>query len=183
MLLVEGLLGLIAFLLGAALFSFMNVVAWRLPRGKNPLTGRSFCPQCGAALTAGASLQQIGMQETTAGNAGFITCLYVILVPLFGAFLGNRTPLGTLLARLQWSVGEASIETAQERRSAATLSALLREVTGEALPIDALFDWLSGVPTLAAGWQADLQQLDEGRLSATRTQPPPAAMLRILLNP
>lgn len=53
MLLVEGLLGLIAFLLGAALFSFMNVVAWRLPRGKNPLTGRSFCPQCGAALTAG----------------------------------------------------------------------------------------------------------------------------------
>ena len=28
MLLVEGLLGLIAFLLGAALFSFMNVVAW-----------------------------------------------------------------------------------------------------------------------------------------------------------
>jgi outer membrane lipoprotein LolB len=93
------------------------------------------------------------------------------------------TPLGTLLARLQWSVGEASIETAQERRSAATLSALLREVTGEALPIDALFDWLSGVPTLAGGWQADLQQLDEGRLSATRTQPPPAAMLRILLNP
>ena len=80
-------------------------------------------------------------------------------------------------------VGEASIETAQERRSAATLSALLREVTGEALPIDALFDWLSGVPTLAGGWQADLQQLDEGRLSATRTQPPPAAMLRILLNP
>ena len=53
MLLVEGLLGLIAFLLGAALFSFMNVVAWRLPRGKNPLTGRSVCPQCGAALTAG----------------------------------------------------------------------------------------------------------------------------------
>ena len=48
---------------------------------------------------------------------------------------------------------------------------------------DALFDWLSGVPTLAGGWQADLQQLDEGRLSATRTQPPPAAMLRILLNP
>lgn len=52
MLLVECLLGLIAFLLGAALFSFMNVVAWRLPRGKNPLAGRSFCPQCGATLTA-----------------------------------------------------------------------------------------------------------------------------------
>ena len=34
MLLVEGLLGLIAFFVGAALFNFMNVVAWRLPRGK-----------------------------------------------------------------------------------------------------------------------------------------------------
>lgn len=52
MLLAECLLGGICFLLGAALFSFMNVVAWRLPRGKNPLTGRSFCPQCGATLTA-----------------------------------------------------------------------------------------------------------------------------------
>ena len=52
MLAAQALLALIAFLLGAALFSFMNVVAWRLPRGKNPLTGRSFCPQCGATLTA-----------------------------------------------------------------------------------------------------------------------------------
>ena len=52
MLAAQALLALIAFLLGAALFSFMNVVAWRLPRGKDPLTGRSFCPQCGATLTA-----------------------------------------------------------------------------------------------------------------------------------
>jgi len=54
----------------------------------------------GAALTAGASLQQIGMQQTTAGNAGFITCLYVILVPFFAALLGKRTPLGTVLGAL-----------------------------------------------------------------------------------
>lgn len=93
------------------------------------------------------------------------------------------TPLGTLVARLDWSASEASIATAQERRSAATLSSLLHDVTGEALPIDVLFDWLSGVPTLAGGWQADLKQLDEGRLSATRTQPQPPATLRILLNP
>lgn len=52
LLLVEGLLDFIRFMLGAALFSFMNVVAWRLPRGKNPFTGRSACPQCGAVLTA-----------------------------------------------------------------------------------------------------------------------------------
>ena len=52
MLLLELLLGLIRFLLGAALFSFMNVVAWRLPRGMDPLKGRSVCPQCGHTLVA-----------------------------------------------------------------------------------------------------------------------------------
>ena len=52
MLLLELLLELIRFLLGAALFSFMNVVAWRLPRGMDPLKGRSVCPQCGHTLGA-----------------------------------------------------------------------------------------------------------------------------------
>ena len=52
MLLLECLLGLIRFLLGAALFSFMNVVAWRLPRNMDPLKGRSICPRCGRTLDA-----------------------------------------------------------------------------------------------------------------------------------
>ena len=52
MLLLECLLGLIRFLLGAALFSFMNVVAWRLPRNMDPLKGRSICPRCGRILLA-----------------------------------------------------------------------------------------------------------------------------------
>ena len=52
LLLIEALLWGIRFMLGAALFSFMNVVAWRLPQGKSPLTGRSFCPSCGEALQA-----------------------------------------------------------------------------------------------------------------------------------
>lgn len=46
------LLALIPFFAGAALFSFMNVVAWRLPRGENPLAGRSVCPACGHTLGA-----------------------------------------------------------------------------------------------------------------------------------
>ena len=52
LLLIEALLWGIRFMLGAALLSFMNVVAWRLPQGKSPLTGRSFCPSCGEALQA-----------------------------------------------------------------------------------------------------------------------------------
>jgi len=56
----------------------------------------------GLVLFAGASLQQIGLVSTTAANAGFITCLYVILVPMAGAFLGKpagpRIWAGALLA-------------------------------------------------------------------------------------
>jgi len=44
----------------------------------------------GLILFAGASLQQVGIVYTTAGNAGFITGFYVVLVPLLGLFLGQR---------------------------------------------------------------------------------------------
>jgi drug/metabolite transporter (DMT)-like permease len=45
----------------------------------------------GLALFAGASFQQVGIVYTTAGKAGFITGLYVVLVPLFGWVWGRRT--------------------------------------------------------------------------------------------
>lgn len=45
----------------------------------------------GIVLFCGASLQQIGMVFTTAGKGGFITGLYVILVPIIGFFLGHRS--------------------------------------------------------------------------------------------
>ena len=51
----------------------------------------------GAALFLGASLQQVGLAYTTAGNAGFITGLYVVMVPLFGLFWGQRPGTGTWL--------------------------------------------------------------------------------------
>jgi drug/metabolite transporter (DMT)-like permease len=44
----------------------------------------------GLALFAGASLQQVGLLYTTAGKAGFITSLYVVIIPLMGLFLGHR---------------------------------------------------------------------------------------------
>lgn len=40
------------FFLGASVFSFLNVVAWRLPRHMNFMTGRSICPSCGHTLSA-----------------------------------------------------------------------------------------------------------------------------------
>ncbi|HUV08753.1 MAG TPA: DMT family transporter [Spirochaetia bacterium] len=48
----------------------------------------------GAVLFLGASLQQIGIIYTTAGKAGFITGLYVILVPISGLLWGQRAGWG-----------------------------------------------------------------------------------------
>ncbi len=44
----------------------------------------------GGVLVFGASLQQVGLVSTTAGKAGFITGLYVVLVPLVGLFFRQR---------------------------------------------------------------------------------------------
>ena len=49
----------------------------------------------GAVLTIGINLQQIGLLFTTVTNSGFITGFYVILVPVFGLFVGMRSGLGT----------------------------------------------------------------------------------------
>jgi len=44
----------------------------------------------GLLLFGGVSLQQLGLQETPAGKAGFITGLYVVLVPIVGLLFGQR---------------------------------------------------------------------------------------------
>ncbi len=51
-----------------------------------------FC--CGTALALAAYLQQAGMEYgTDAGKAGFITALYIVLVPIFGLFLKKKVSL------------------------------------------------------------------------------------------
>ncbi len=49
----------------------------------------------GVVLFAGATLQQVGIQFTTAGKAGFITGLYVVIVPIIGLFFRQKTSAGT----------------------------------------------------------------------------------------
>ena len=49
----------------------------------------------GLMLTFGASFQQVGIQFTTAGKAGFITGLYVVLVPILGILIKQHTGRGT----------------------------------------------------------------------------------------
>jgi drug/metabolite transporter (DMT)-like permease len=59
----------------------------------------------GAVLFIAATLQQVGLQYTTAGKAGFITGLYVVLVPMIGLFLHQRTTTGTWIGAVAATVG------------------------------------------------------------------------------
>ncbi len=45
---------------------------------------------CGVLLAVASSLQQLGVAYTTVSKAGFITALYVIIVPILGLFLGKK---------------------------------------------------------------------------------------------
>ena len=48
---------------------------------------------CGVALTIATNLQQSGVGDSGAGKAGFITALYVVLVPVFGVILKRHVPV------------------------------------------------------------------------------------------
>lgn len=103
----------VRFLLGAV--ALLPVIAWldrqrraaRLPTGW-VAPGRALWLGglvTGLFLFAGATLQQMGLVYTTAGKAGFITGLYVVLVPVLGMLFGRRTPAGTWLGVVLAAVG------------------------------------------------------------------------------
>lgn len=48
---------------------------------------------CGIALFIASSFQQAGIAQTTAGKAGFVTALYIVIVPMIGIFLHKKMPL------------------------------------------------------------------------------------------
>ncbi len=100
----------IRFALGAVvLLPFLGIRKSRARKEGNPtspivpLEFRLFSGiLAGFLIFAGASLQQVGLVYTTAGKAGFITGLYVLLVPILGLLWGKPsrrlTWLGALLA-------------------------------------------------------------------------------------
>lgn len=59
----------------------------------------------GLLLFAGASFQQVGIVYTSAGNAGFITSLYVIMVPIFGLLWRHKTSFLTWFGALFATIG------------------------------------------------------------------------------
>lgn len=100
----------VRFALGAV--SLIPLIYWRHRRSESggkitpfSLPGNTLVTGgllAGVAVFGGASLQQIGIVYTTAGKAGFITGLYVIIVPILGLLrkqrTASRTWIGALLA-------------------------------------------------------------------------------------
>jgi len=98
-----------------ALGSLSLVPLWWLQRRRSPAGGAKLPVRNRSVLTAGltagctlfvaVSLQQIGLVHTTAGKAGFITGLYVVLVPILGLVWGYRVGPGGWLGVALAAVG------------------------------------------------------------------------------
>lgn len=107
------------------------------------------------------------------------------------------SPLGSVMARARWSPQQASLSSSRGERRYADLASLTRDMLGESLPVDALFDWLRGRPWPAAsseataspaptgftqlGWRVDLSRFGQSIVVAERQQAP-KVMLRARLD-
>jgi outer membrane lipoprotein LolB len=92
------------------------------------------------------------------------------------------TPLGGTVAVLEWAPGRATLRSGQDVRNFGSLDTLVAQVTGTPIPVAALFDWLAGTASPVPGWTPDLRQREEGRITARRDTPLPAATLRIVFE-
>ena len=68
----------------------------------------------GVVLFSGASLQQVGLVHTTAGKAGFITGLYVVIVPFIGLLWKQKSSVGTWIGALLAALGLYFLSITQE---------------------------------------------------------------------
>ena len=98
-------LAVIFLLVTATLFDLKKYgLSGSLARWKNPALWKAGLI-CGAALFVAASLQQVGLVYTDAGKAGFITAMYIVLVPVIGLFLRRKPPKTIVLSVLLAVVG------------------------------------------------------------------------------
>lgn len=86
---IRSLIGGIALLPCIYILDKINQKQKKEAGNRKTLAAGGIC--CGLALFAASSMQQIGLQYTTAGKAGFVTAFYIVLVPVLGIFLGKKT--------------------------------------------------------------------------------------------
>ena len=110
-----------------------------------------------------------------------------------GGELRLNSPLGTRVASARWAPGLAVLDDGRGEQAYDSLASLAQQALGEALPLEALPDWLAGRPwagalhTAAAegftqlGWQVDLSRFAEGWIEMHRSSPP-AVRVRVKLD-
>jgi outer membrane lipoprotein LolB len=96
--------------------------------------------------------------------------------------LAFTNTLGTILARISWAPGSATLQTISSPQTFPDMDALTLYAAGAELPLAQLFDWLQGQPTPSPGWEMDLSAQPQGRISAHRSAPLPNVDLRIVLE-
>lgn len=89
--------GAVRTLIGAVVLIPVTMIFWkkRTPTNPKPYSIKNSVlggVACGLVYTAASNLQQYGISQTTAGKAGFITALYIVIVPLLGIFIGRKVP-------------------------------------------------------------------------------------------
>jgi len=128
------------FMFNAIRFAIGALILWPVACSRPapaPLRGKGLWKMvrpglvAGGVLFAGASLQQVGLVYTTAGNAGFVTGLYVVLVPVLGLLGGSVTPSRTWAAALLSVAGLFLLTSAGSGRMA----------TGDLLVLGGAFFW------------------------------------------
>lgn len=101
------------FLLGATVVFALLVYLRHARPGSEPVTAARPVSRgllasgalLGLLLSVAISMQQIGLQYTKVANAGFISSLYVVIVPLMGVLAHHETAIGTWLGALLAAVG------------------------------------------------------------------------------
>ncbi len=92
------------------------------------------------------------------------------------------TPLGSTAATVQWNPARAELVSGEGARSFDGIALLIQELVGTDVPIPALFAWLDGRDLAVDGWQVDLTQFDQGKITARRFSPSPQAQLHLILE-
>lgn len=85
---VRSIIGGMALLPCIVLLNKLNGASEKTEGSKKDLIAGGIA--CGFLLFAASSLQQLGIQYTTAGKAGFITAFYIVIVPVLGIFLKKK---------------------------------------------------------------------------------------------
>ncbi|WP_419537234.1 EamA family transporter [Endozoicomonas sp.] len=97
-------------------------------------------PLTGVVLFLASSFQQVGLLYTTAGNSGFITGFYIILVPILGIWFGHSTRPATWLGGAIALAGLyfLTVQDGLNLNRTYALTALIKDGLSQSLPSEKL---------------------------------------------